>query len=83
MDTIIVQAVYKKGVLKPRERLELPDNTVVQVEITPLTEVPKQGASLFGAFPELAVITLDDYTWSKGLWKKGLDKQSKIMDGSA
>jgi len=46
MTTITVQAVYRDGVLQPRTKLDLPENTPVQVQVTPL---PAGKESLFGA----------------------------------
>jgi predicted DNA-binding antitoxin AbrB/MazE fold protein len=33
METITVQAVYEKGVLKPRKKLNLPEHSVVEVKV--------------------------------------------------
>lgn len=33
METITVQAVYKKGVLRPRKKLNLPEDSVVDVQV--------------------------------------------------
>ncbi len=81
MTTFTVQAVYQGGVLQPKDKLNLPDNTPVQVQVTPL---PISGAptnSLFGAFPELAALTGDDFAWAKRLWEHSLEKQSSLLDG--
>ena len=37
--TIIVEATYKNGVLKPKKRLKIPEGSKVNVTITPLQEV--------------------------------------------
>lgn len=81
METITVRAVYRKGALRPQEKLELPENTVVQVQVTPIADPAKQPGSLFGAFPELATLSGDDFDWAKRLWEHGIEKQSRIMDG--
>jgi len=33
METITVQAVYEKGVLRPRKKLNLPEHSVVEVRV--------------------------------------------------
>ena len=33
METITVQAVYEKGVLKPKKKLNLPEHSVVEVRV--------------------------------------------------
>jgi predicted DNA-binding antitoxin AbrB/MazE fold protein len=45
MTTITIQAIYRDGVLQPGSKLDLPDNTPVQVQVTPL---PTGKVSLFG-----------------------------------
>jgi predicted DNA-binding antitoxin AbrB/MazE fold protein len=60
MTSIIIEAVYRDGVLQPQTELDLPDNTSVLVEITPLPAKSIFASSLFGAFPELATLTDDE-----------------------
>jgi predicted DNA-binding antitoxin AbrB/MazE fold protein len=81
MKTITVQAVYRKGALRPKKKLDLPENTLVQVQVTPLKAAPVPAGSLFGAFPELKAITEEDISWIKRLWEHGLEKQMRILDG--
>lgn len=80
MTSIIVEAVYRDGVLQPRNKLDLPNNTPVQVEVTPLPVKSGSPGSLFGSFPELAALTGDEFSWVKRLWEHGLEKQSRLMD---
>ena len=80
MTTLIVKAVYRQGALQPERKLDLPENTLVQVQITPLSEQAAQG-SLFGAFPELCQVADDDFVWVKNLWEHGVEKQSRILNG--
>ena len=54
MTTFTVQAVYQGGVLHPKIKLDLPDNTPVQVQVTPLPVSDTPTASLFGMSPDLA-----------------------------
>ena len=54
MTTFTIQAVYQGGVLQPKVKLNLPDNTPVQVQVTPLPINNAPTSSLFGAFPKLA-----------------------------
>jgi predicted DNA-binding antitoxin AbrB/MazE fold protein len=65
MVTISVQAVYHKGALRLKKKLDLPEDALVQVDVTPLeaTPAPVSTGSLFGAYPELKAIEqffLDD-----------------------
>lgn len=83
MTTITVQAVYRDGVLQPGSKLDLPDNTPVQVQVTPLPVASTATRSLFGAFPELAVLTANEFAWAKRLWEHGLEKQARLLDGLA
>jgi predicted DNA-binding antitoxin AbrB/MazE fold protein len=80
MTSIMIQAVYRNGVLEPQEKLELLENTAVHVQITPLPQPQKTGGSLFGAFPELASLTGDDFAWARRLWEHGAEEQSRILD---
>ena len=77
--TITVQAIYRNGVLQPQQQLDLPDNTPVQVQITTLSATGASGGSLFGAFPELAALTADDFDWVKRSWERGLEKQTRLL----
>jgi predicted DNA-binding antitoxin AbrB/MazE fold protein len=82
MESISVQAVYKKGVLKPRQKLDLPEDSVVDVLVRPI--IPKKGQSktLFGALPSLSAITGKDLSRVKQQWKHALEKQSRIIRGT-
>ena len=79
METITVQAVYEKGVLKPKTKLNLPEHSVVEVRVSTAKQKRPARKSLFGAFPELAVITDADIRDVKKQWNKSLDKQSRIL----
>jgi AF2212-like len=81
MTGITIQAVYRNGVLEPEKELGLPENTLVRVQITPLPQFHNAGGSMFGAFPELASLTGDDFAWARRLWEHGGEKQSRILDG--
>jgi hypothetical protein len=83
MTTITVQAVYRNGVLFPGSQLNLPDNTPLQVQITLLPSPNTPAPSLFGAFPELAELTGDDFQWVRRLWEHGLEKEARLLDGLA
>ncbi len=80
METITIQAVYHKGVLKPQKKLDLPEDSVVQLQVTPLPAAKKRSESLFGAFPELAAVSDEDLSWVKRQWEHGLEKQSRLLD---
>ena len=54
METFTVQAVYKKGVLKPKIKLDLPENTIVEVEVRSLIPQKKSAfGSLIGIWQHL------------------------------
>ncbi len=54
METITVQAVYKNGVLRPRKKLNLPENSLVELNVKK-AKAPKQVAfhSLIGIWEDL------------------------------
>lgn len=80
METITVQAVYEKGVLKPRKKLDLPEHSVVEIQIEAAHQSSKAGkASLFGAFPELGAITDQDLKSVKKSWDRSAKKQSRML----
>ena len=79
METITVQAVYEKGVLKPKTKLNLPEHTVVEVRVSTAKQKRLARRTLVGAFPELAVITDADIRDVKKQWNKSLDKQSRVL----
>jgi len=81
MSTIITQAVYHKGVLKPKEKLDLPEDSLVQVQVTPITSKNPSSKSLFGTFPELATLSSEDINWVIRQWDHSTEKQSRILDG--
>jgi predicted DNA-binding antitoxin AbrB/MazE fold protein len=80
MTTFTIQAVYQGGVLQPKTKLNLPDNTPVQVQVTPLPLDNAATNSLFGLFPELAMLGDDDFAWAKRLWEHSLERQSSRLD---
>lgn len=83
MTTITVQATYRNGVLLPDHLLDLPNNASLQLQVTVLPIAEKSARSLFGAFPELAGLTDDDFDWAKRLWSHGLEKEARSLDGLA
>lgn len=80
MTTFTIQAVYQGGVLQPKGKLNLPDNTLVQVQVTPLPIGKTLTDSLFGLFPELAMLSDDDFAWARRLWEHSLERQSSRLD---
>jgi len=81
MTTLILPAIYRDGIFDPQVELDLPDNTWMQVQVSPLPAGAASEDSLFGAFPELASLTGDDFAWAKRLWEHSLGKQSRLLDG--
>jgi predicted DNA-binding antitoxin AbrB/MazE fold protein len=55
METFSVQAIYEKGVLKPKKKLNLPEHTVVEISVraarTTIQQIPF--ASLIGVWEHL------------------------------
>jgi len=85
MTTITIPAIYRDGVLQPQVKLDLPENTPVQIQVQ-VTSLPASSAvagSLFGRFPELAALNDDAFAWAKRLWEHSLEKQSRLLDGLA
>ena len=80
MDAIKVQAIYRRGVLEPEKNLDLPEDTLVQLQVTPLSEGKSAPGSLFGAFPELAGFGEEHLAWARRLWEHGVEKQSRLLD---
>lgn len=55
METFTTQAVYEKGVLKPKKKLNLPEHSIVEIRVrSPRPAKPKtQFASLIGIWERL------------------------------
>jgi predicted DNA-binding antitoxin AbrB/MazE fold protein len=55
METFTVQAMYEKGVLKPKKKLNLPERTIVQVRVTSIRKStkPTAFASLMGVWENM------------------------------
>ena len=55
METFTVQAVYEKGVLKPKKRLNLPEHSVVEIRVRAARTVKQKTpfASLIGVWEHL------------------------------
>ncbi len=81
MTTLTVQAIYRNGALELPDKLDLPENAVVQVQIIPLKAGSLPMASLFGAFPELARLSSETPESIKALTQASLEKLSRLLDG--
>jgi len=54
METFTVQAVYEKGVLKPKKKLNLPEHSVVELRVKAATPSKQTGfSSLIGIWEDL------------------------------
>ncbi len=55
MESFTVQAVYEKGVLKPRKKLNLPERSIVQVRVSSIRKAahPTAFASLIGVWENM------------------------------
>ncbi|MFZ5920555.1 MAG: antitoxin AF2212-like protein [Chloroflexota bacterium] len=61
MDIFTVQAVYKKGVLKPKTKLDLPEDALVEVQVRPVKPYQKSGiGSLIGMWQDLSDAEVDE-----------------------
>jgi hypothetical protein len=80
MITTTIRATYRGGVLQPETELVLPENTTVELEITPLPQTPGPVEPLFGAFPALAELTDDDFAWARRLWEHGFQRELRLLD---
>lgn len=72
---LTIQASYSGGVLIPQDNLNLPENTLVQVEITSVAADALKRKTLFGAVPELAALSnamVDDLILKTGNLDCGL-----------
>jgi predicted DNA-binding antitoxin AbrB/MazE fold protein len=81
MTIITTQAIYQDGVFRLQNKLDLPEGTSVQLEVIPLSDEGFPAKSLFGAFPELAILTEDDLEDAKREWERDIEKQSHIIAG--
>jgi predicted DNA-binding antitoxin AbrB/MazE fold protein len=55
METFTVQAIYEKGVFKPRKKLNLPEHSIVEIRIrsTRTSKKKTEFASLLGVWEDL------------------------------
>jgi predicted DNA-binding antitoxin AbrB/MazE fold protein len=70
MATITTRAVYQDGAFRLPTKLDLPEGTEVQLEIIPAPDDDAPRKTLFGAFPELSVLTEEDLEWAKREWER-------------
>ena len=82
METITVQAIYEQGVLKPTKKLNLPEHSVVEIRVKTAKQKRLAKKSLFGAFPELTVVTEADIRDVKKQWNKSLQRHSRLLKGT-
>ncbi|OQY98809.1 MAG: hypothetical protein B6D41_02065 [Chloroflexi bacterium UTCFX4] len=75
-----IKAIYSKGVLKPLEPLPLSENQTVELSLTILPETTATFSSLFGKFPQLAALTMDDFLWAEQQFSGTVEKQSRLLD---
>jgi predicted DNA-binding antitoxin AbrB/MazE fold protein len=59
METFTVQAVYKKGVLRPKTKLNLPEDSVVDVQVK-LGKTRAGFGSLLGIWSHLSDAEVED-----------------------
>jgi len=56
METITIQAVYEKGVLKPTKKLSLPEHSLVELKVkaAPISKQKTAFASLIGVWEHVS-----------------------------
>jgi predicted DNA-binding antitoxin AbrB/MazE fold protein len=61
METFTVQAVYEKGVLRPRKKLNLPEHSLVEVRVktAPVSNKKATFASLLGIWETAGELGLE------------------------
>jgi len=59
METFTVQAIYKKGVLRPKTRLNLPEDSVVEVQVK-MDKTRAGFGSLLGIWSHLSDAEVED-----------------------
>ena len=64
--------------LEPEKNLDLPEDTLVHLQVTLLPEGKSAPGSLFGAFPELAGLGDEHLAWARRLWEHGV-KKSRLL----
>jgi hypothetical protein len=74
MNRITISAIYRKGRFEPKDKLSLPENTPVELQVTPMLSEEPPLKTLFGAFPELAVLSEEDIAWAEQLWGQSVEK---------
>jgi predicted DNA-binding antitoxin AbrB/MazE fold protein len=62
METITVQAVYRNGVLRPKKKINLPENSLVELKVRKAKPPKKQVAfhSLIGIWEDLPASEMRD-----------------------
>jgi predicted DNA-binding antitoxin AbrB/MazE fold protein len=73
----VIEAVYSGGVFKPLEKVSLPDGEKVEIEIK--EKKAKKIISLRGMWKGIQ-ISEEDIEKAKHMWKKGAEKQTKILE---
>ncbi len=75
-----IKAVYEDGVIKPLNRVDLPERTRLQVEITPLLEHTITLRDLWKGAGDLAEENLEA---AKCLWEDGVAEQLETLRESS
>lgn len=79
MESFTVHAVYKRGVLRPTKKIKLPEDSLVEIRVRAMKPKGTVKNSLFGAFPELTIVTDKDIRNAKKLWNKSAKRQEQIV----
>ena len=77
VNTLRIRAVYSGGVLRPFEKLSLPEGEKVEIEIK--ERKSKKNISLRGLWKGTKVKE-EDIDEARYIWEKGVKKQIKILE---
>jgi predicted DNA-binding antitoxin AbrB/MazE fold protein len=77
VNTLRIRAVYSGGVLRPFEKLSLPEGEKVEIEIK--ERKSKKNISLRGLWKGTKVKE-EDIDEARHIWEEGVKKQIKILE---
>lgn len=77
---LALEAVYEDGVIKPLEKIDLPEHTHLHIEATLLLQQP---TSLRGLWKGCGDLSDADFKAAERLWEHALEKQLQILRGSS
>ncbi|MEM4413250.1 MAG: antitoxin family protein [Candidatus Caldarchaeum sp.] len=79
-EILVLEAIYEDGVIKPLEKLDLPEHTHLHIEVTPLLQQP---TSLRGLWKGCGDLSDADFKAAKRIWEHELEQQFQILKGAS